>query len=399
MKKKEIHPKDSQALHALLRTQMGAAKRVVVKVGTRVLVQRSGRPDEKRLIALVDQISRASRDRQVVLVSSGAIGAGMEALGIKRRPKTIPALQMAAAVGQTRLMTRYDQLFAARGQSVGQVLLTHDDLKDRRRHLNARNAMMQLLERGIIPVVNENDAVAVDEINFGDNDHLASLVAMLVDADLLLLLTTTNGLRGPGTGGRSKRIAHLPAVDEDALSLTWKGESALSRGGMSSKLQAAGAAADVGIPVIIADGRRPDTMDRALAGADVGTAVGRPRSGARSVSSRKRWIAFFNRAQGTLTVDGGAARALCHGGKSLLPIGVRAVEGTFKEGAVVNVRDPEGVLIARGLASYSSDEILAIQGHRTGEIKDVLGHQPFDEVVHRDNLVVFPPSEAHEESR
>jgi glutamate 5-kinase len=377
-----------------MRKQLLKARRIVVKVGTRVLVDGRGRPMDSRITALVEQLSRARGEngekRQLVLVSSGAIGAGLQALGIKKRPKTLPDLQMAAAVGQCRLLARYDQLFSERDVVVGQVLLTHDDLKDRVRHLNARNTLMHLLDAGVLPIINENDAISVDEIKFGDNDQLAALVAMLIDADLLILLTSTNGLRAPkdDDSSGSKRIGFLPAVDDDALALANGKTSELSSGGMSSKLISAQTAVEVGVPVIIADGRKPDVIDRVLSGADIGTLIGEPRA-AGAVSSRKRWIAFFQRPRGTLHVDEGAVRALRDQKKSLLPIGIREVEGRFDIGAVVNIRAPDNQLVGRGLTAYSSIAIGAIRGRRTDEIAPILGEKPYDEVIHRDNLVVF----------
>lgn len=379
-----------------LRRGLADARRLVVKVGTQVLVGRDGRPDLERISTLVEQIAALRRDQQrdVVLVSSGAIGAGLEALRLNRRPKTLPGLQMAAAVGQSRLMATYDRLFGERGCTVGQILLTHDDLKHRVRHLNARNAMMQLMRSGVVPVVNENDAVSVDEIRFGDNDQLASLVSMLIDAELLVLLTTTDGFRAPisDKNRRTKRVPYLPAVTDVELQQVWTKKSELSTGGMQSKLQAAQAAADVGVNVVIADGRRADVITEILAGKDVGTLIGAADQGsAPRVRSRKRWIGYFQRTQGALLVDDGARRALCERKKSLLPAGVRQVQGRFDVGAVVSIKDPGGKAFARGLVEYSSDDIETIKGHRSSEIVKLLDGKPYDsdEVIHRDNMVVF----------
>lgn len=372
------------------------AKRVVVKVGTRVLVDERGRPDEARLRALVDGVvALHAQGREVVLVSSGAIGAGLDVLGLERRPKTLPDLQMAAAVGQLRLWTRYAELFAEKGCTVGQVLLTHDDLQHRLRHLNARHTMMNLLRNRMIPIVNENDVVAVDEIKFGDNDHLASLVAMLVDAELLVLLTSVDGLQAPVASGAEERarVSFLPQVTDEVLGLTWGTSDALSRGGMASKLQAAQAASSVGIPVVIASGHDPDVLSRLVCGEDLGTLIAKPAGGRPVVRSKKRWIAFFNRPEGSLIIDDGARRAVVEGGKSLLPIGVRAVEGDFAAGAVVTVRALGGEVVARGLADYGSDDLRTIQGHRTDAIAGLLGERSYDEVIHRDNMVVLDPGE------
>ncbi len=372
------------------------AKRVVVKVGTRVLVDGRGRPDEARLRALVDGVvALHAEGREVVLVSSGAIGAGLEALGLQKRPKTLPDLQMAAAVGQLRLWTRYAELFSEKGCTVGQVLLTHEDLQHRLRHLNARHTMMKLLRNRIVPIVNENDVVAVDEIKFGDNDHLASLVAMLVEADLLVLLTTVEGLQAPVAAGAETRVRvpFLSQVTEATLGWTWKAAEALSRGGMASKLQAAQAASSVGIPVVIASGLEPDVLSRVVAGGDCGTLVAAAPGPGAAVRSKKRWIAFFNRPEGSLTIDDGARGAVVERGKSLLPIGVRAVEGDFAAGAVVSVRALGGEVVARGLADYGSDDIRTIKGQRTDAIAGLLGERSYDEVIHRDNMVVLDPGE------
>ena len=372
-----------------IRAELGRAKRVIVKIGTRVLAQANGRPDPTRLRALVSQVVGARREgREVVVVSSGAVGAGMEALGMRRRPRTLPDLQMCAAVGQSRLMARYDRLFGARRCKVGQVLLTHDGLKMRRRHLNARHTLMNLLRHGIVPIVNENDAVSVEEIRFGDNDMLAALVGILIDADLLILLTTVNGLRAPA-GRRTRRVPHLPSVTPADTALVFGDRSELSTGGMTSKLKAADMFARGGGRVVIADGRSDAVVTRVLAGEDVGTLVGVAAGARRGPRGRRRWIAFFHRVDGAVVVDEGAAEAIERRGTSLLPIGVRAVEGAFPAGAVVNVKTAEGRLVARGLSDYAADDVRRIMGRRTSEVEAVLGERRYDEVIHRDNLTVF----------
>lgn len=372
------------------RTALTRASRIVVKVGSRVLVQASGRPENRRIRALIREMAALSRaGREVVFVTSGAIGTGMEALGMKRRPTFLPDLQMAAAVGQSRLMTRYDKVFAAEHCRIGQVLLTHDDLKHRVRHLNARNTMLNMLRAKVIPVVNENDVVAVDEIKFGDNDLLASLVTQLIDAELLILLTTTDGLRAPLPKGRSRRVARVEAVTGDVLQLASGKGSPLSIGGMASKLLSARAAAQAGAHVVIADGRRAGIIAAVVAGKDAGTVilpvVDAPGGG---LNKRKRWIAFFHKPGGTLILDDGARRAVEQGGKSLLPIGIKKVEGTFDVGACVFLKALDGTVIGRGLVAYSSREIRLIQGRRTDEIAPILGEENFDEVIHRDNLIL-----------
>ncbi|AKJ65259.1 glutamate 5-kinase [Kiritimatiella glycovorans] len=378
--------RDEQRMHLV-----AGARRVVVKAGTRTLVQRSGRPDSRRIDTLVSQLAALRREgREVVGVSSGAIGAGIEALGLKTRPESLPELQMAAAVGQTRLMSLYEKSFARRRCRVGQILLTHDGLKDRERHLNARSTLLQLLHHGIVPVVNENDVVSNEEIKFGDNDLLAALVAILIDADVLILLTTTNGLREPRADGKTRRVRAVEAVDENILSLAGGTGDGLSTGGMASKLRAAEQAAHNGIPVIIADGRRRDTVTRIFAGEDVGTLL-LPRKA--TLSKRKRWIAFFNRAQGRIVVDEGAAKAIRTGGRSLLPIGILRVEGRFPVGAMVNVVDREGALIARGLVEYGSENLERVKGMKTAQIAEALGSSYYNEAIHRDHMVVLDRGE------
>ena len=374
-----------------IRGRFAGARRVVVKIGSRVLVQRDGRPDLRRLRALVGDLAAARRaGREIVVVSSGAIGAGMSVLGLKTRPTHLPDLQMAAAVGQSRLMALYDRLFAAEKCRVGQVLLTHADLNDRQRHLNARNTMMNLLRNGIIPIVNENDVVAVDEIKFGDNDLLAALVALLIEADLLILLTTVDGFRAKGAGGRTKRVGVLRNVTASELAMAQGKGSDISTGGMASKLQAAYMVARVSSPAVIADGRTAGTLMRIVKGEDVGTLVAAELAGAQAMlAGRKRWIAFFHKAQGTLVVDEGARAAIETRGRSLLPIGIREVEGHFASGTVVNLRTTQGVLFACGLVDYSSEQIRKIKGHKTTEIQDILGAKDYDEVIHRDNMVVL----------
>lgn len=373
------------------REALETARRVVVKIGSRVLVQRTGRPDLRVIKGLVKDIARLRKEgREVVVVSSGAIGSGMEALRMKSRPTTLPELQMAAAVGQTRLMALYDKLFSAEKCRVGQVLLTHDDLRDRTRHLNARNTMMALLRNGIVPVVNENDVVAVDEIKFGDNDRLAALVALLIEADLLVLLTTVDGFQAPGKGGRMRRVALLDGVTEQTLSHAKGKGSEISTGGMASKLQAASMVAKVSAPVVIANGRTAGMLRTILKGGDVGTLIPAEQKGPQALlAGRKRWIAFFHRAQGALIVDDGARDAIEKKGRSLLPIGIRDVEGHFRGGEVVNVRTAGGVLFACGVVDYTSDQIRRIKGHRSDEIAEILGSKDYDEVIHRDNMVVL----------
>ncbi len=356
------------------REALKSAKRIVVKAGSKVLVQSTGRPDKRRLGLLVDELAQFQNSGgEVAFVSSGAIGAGLEALGWKTRPKAIPDLQMAAAVGQIRLMSVYDELFGLNKCRIGQVLLTHDALKHRERHLNARNTMLNLIANRIVPIINENDAISTEEIKFGDNDVLAALVAILIDADALVLLSSTDGLRDEN----NKRVSYIGEVDNDVLGLVADKKDKLSTGGMASKLKSAQIAARNGIPVVIANGRKTGVLHRIFDGQDEGTLL-LPKAG--NISKRKRWIAFFNRSEGHLVIDDGAAAAL-EKGKSLLPVGVKAVNGKFKVGAMVDIQTLGGEYVARGLVEYSSDEIDAIKGQKT-EGKS-------GEVIHRDNMVIL----------
>jgi len=367
------------------------AKRVVIKIGSRVLVQSTGRPDTRRMRALVSQVAKLRKEGcEVILVSSGAVGAGMQALGMKRRPATLPDLQMAAAVGQSRLMGTYTELFSKYGVKLGQVLLTHGDLNDRVRHLNARNTIVNLIEHGIVPVVNENDVIAVDEIKFGDNDQLASLVSVMMEADALVLLTTVDGFRIPTAGGRTKRASVLDGLDEKTKAYATGKGSHISTGGMESKLQSAEIALSTGIPVVIANGRAAGVIQKIMSGGDVGTFIHPAKlESIGGIPLRKKWIAFFHKTQGTIIVDEGAAVALSDKGRSLLAAGIRNVEGEFGPGAMVSIQTKGGKRIARGLTSYSSQDIKKIKGCKTSEIKALLGARDYDEVVHRDNMVIM----------
>ena len=350
------------------------ARRIVVKAGSKVLVKRTGHPDSRRMALLVDEIAALQNGGgEVALVSSGAVGAGLAALGMQSRPTAIPDLQMAAAVGQTRLMSLYDRLFGERKCHIGQVLLTHDALKHRERHLNARNTLLNLIAHRIVPVINENDAVSTEEIKFGDNDVLAALVAILIDADALVLLSTTDGLRDE----KGRRVSFIEEVDSEILDLVDDRQDRLSTGGMASKLRSAQIAAQNGIPVVIANGRKTGALSRIFQGLDEGTLLF-PKAG--NISKRKRWIAFFNRSEGRLVVDDGAAAAL-ERGKSLLPVGIRRVEGQFRIGAMVDIQTLDGRRIARGLVELSSDEIDQGKGRKT------TGRH--GEVIHRDNMVLL----------
>jgi len=378
----------------LNRSRLTAAKRVVIKFGTRVLVDNRGRPNPARIQAIVDQVSQMVKEgREVVLVSSGAVGAGLDPLGFAHRPTDLVSLQMAAAVGQTYLMRMYSERFEKKGIAAGQILLNHDDLKQRNRHLNARNALLGLLRKGVVPIVNENDVVSVDEIRLGDNDYLASLVSVLVDADALLLCTSVNGLRAPLSGNRTRRIDYLPNITEKELALVGGKGSELSTGGMATKLGAAQMANRAGAVSLILDGRKPDSLTRALAGEDIGTCIGHLEKTGKIRGKRKHWIAFFHKPTGKVQVDAGAENAMLFGGKSLLAAGITKVEGQFSPGAVVEVCSPDGERIGSGLIEFSSEDLRLIQGKKSNRILDILGPAVSTEVIHRDNFVLLTEKE------
>lgn len=365
------------------------SKRLVVKVGTSILTHPSGKLNLERLERVVRELAdQVNAGRQVILVTSGAVGAGMGRLGLKEKPRTLPEKQAAAAVGQGILMHMYEKLFAEYGIIVAQILLTRDDLADRRRYLNARHTLGTLLRLGVLPIINENDTVAVEEIRVGDNDTLSALVAGLVDADILILLTDSEGLytSDPQTCSEAKLIPIVEEITPEIEALAGGTGSTWSTGGMITKIQAARLATSFGIPVVIASGFFPGQVASILRGEEVGTLF-LPRE--HRAQARKRWLAYGPSVQGKIMVDAGAARALVHNGKSLLPSGIVGVEGEFDQGSLVSIIAPGGQEIARGIANYSAEEIKRIQGKKTSEIPKVLGYKDYDEVVHRDNLIVL----------
>ena len=361
------------------RAAMGKARRIVVKIGSRSLI---GDRAHERLRDLAEEIARQRRaDRQVVVVSSGAIALGVERLGLDGRPRSIARLQAAASAGQSRLMQAYDQAFAAHDIPVAQVLLTHADMADRDRYLNARAAIDALLELDAVPVINENDAVAVEEIRFGDNDQLAAMVATLVGADVLILLTDVEGLLD-GAGERVGLVTDVSA----ARSLVRAGPSDVGTGGMASKLDAAHRATRRGVSVVIASAVATGVIGATLSGEDVGTLCLPAGVG---LASRKHWIAYTLKPAGAIIVDPGAAAALSAGKKSLLPAGVVGIRGGFGVGDAVTIVDSEGTELARGLARYGFEDVARLAGAKTHEIEDRLGHNGGDEIVHRDDMVVL----------
>ncbi len=359
-----------------LREQLlGKARRIVVKLGTGLLTDAQNQLARSQITQLVGQLSAARHDgREVLVVSSGAIAAGMSALGLATRPKELAQLQACAAVGQCRLMAIYDDAFASSGVHVAQVLLTHDDLRNRARHLNARRTLDTLLRRGVVPIINENDTVSVDEIKFGDNDRLSALTAALVDADLLVVLSHVEGLyKIWGDAKDQRKLQVIPVVEgitPDIEAMAGGTDRLTSVGGMRSKIEAARIVTRAGIPMVIASGEHLNVLADVLAGKEIGTIF---LPGAKKLAGRKRWIAFFQRTAGALRVDGGARDALCTGGKSLLAKGVVGAEGDFSVGDAVSVQDASGVEFARGLTKVASNELKTAAGV----------------VVHRDDLVIL----------
>jgi glutamate 5-kinase len=364
---------------------MTATRRLVVKVGTSSLVDRDGRPSRQKLAKVVRDIAAVAGDRRCVLVSSGAIATGLEPMGLARRPRDMPGLQAAAAVGQGRLMAEYARLFARHGMVAAQVLLTQEDFLRRRHFVNAQRTLDRLLEAGVVPVVNENDTVATAEIAFGDNDRLAALVAVMIGADLLVLLSDVDGIysRDPRRG---RAVLLREVTDTSAIEATGA-RSDVARGGMASKLDSAMIATAAGVEVVVAGANRRDVVARVLAGDRVGTRLP-PR--ARRQRARKAWIAFASGVRGRVLVDAGAERAVRHEGRSLLAAGVTGVEGQFGAGDPVDVAGPSGRSFARGIANYSSRELPRLAGRSSGELTSLPGG-PYDrEVIHRDELVVMP---------
>ena len=362
-------------------------KRVVVKVGSGVISNADGLEFDRVAELSADICCLLDRGLEVVLVSSGAIAAGKGQLGIVGRPQTIPQKQAAAAIGQTRIIREYKETFRALKHNVAQVLLTRDDLSNRRRYLNARNTVMTLLEYGVTPIVNENDTVVVDEIRFGDNDNLSALVTNLVEADMLIILSDVDGLydRDPCEYPEAKLIPVVERVTPEIEAMGGKTTSDLGTGGMRTKLKAAKRAALSGVGTLIVNGRSSSILGRIFDGEEVGTYFLPAQS---RLTAKKHWIAFSKKPRGKLLIDEGGQRAVIKHGKSLLPSGICGVEGGFERGDAVRLCNRDGEEFARGVISYSLAETLQIMGKQTAEIENVLGYKYRDEVVCRDNLVL-----------
>jgi len=370
------------------RSTLSQARRIVVKIGTGALTNATGRFNRDHLHALCADLLWAAADRELLVVSSGAIALGVERMGLSERPRDVPGKQACAAVGQSRLMRAWEDAFEDGNRTVAQVLLTHDDVQDRRRYLNARHALLRLLEGDVIPIINENDTVSVAELKFGDNDALAGLVTGLVEADALVILSDVEGLytADPRTVSSARRLDVVPELTAEVMQLGGGSGSAVGTGGMATKLRAAAQAVEVGAHCVITSGRVPGRLRQVLSGEDVGTLFLRKEA---RRAARSAWIAHALHPRGALVVDAGARTAVVEGKRSLLPSGIRAVEGTFEEGDPVDLKLPDGAPFARGLAAYPSEELRRIAGRQSADIEAVLGYRSLDEAVHRDDLVVL----------
>lgn len=374
----------------LVRQEVAAgASIIVVKVGTRVVTREGGTLDVDWIDSFCEQISDVLQTgRKVVVVSSGAVGAGMGRLGLCHRPTDLPMLQAVAAIGQSALIEAYERALTRFGRHAAQILLTAEDVESRVRYLNARNTILTLLELGAVPIINENDTISVEELQltFGDNDRLAAIVTNLIQAPLLVLLSDVAGLYdGDPADPNSRVIPLVERLDRSVFDLVRDRVTGLTRGGMASKLEAARQATATGGNVIIARGKEPGILRKIIAGLPVGTLF---LAQGEILAARKRWIGYTVKPRGRVIIDSGACQAILHGGRSLLPAGIVDVQGEFEKGDVVSLHDAEGREIARGLTNYSAGEIRRIRGLKTSEILKVLGYCPYQEVIHRDNMVI-----------
>jgi len=363
------------------------AKRIVVKMGSGVLTESYGL-NVNVIRSISRQISGLIKEgREVILVSSGAMASGIRKIGLDMRPDEIPLRQAVAAVGQAGLIQEYETGFVQYGIKVAQILLTSDDLSNRQRYLNARNTLNALLNWNVVPIINENDTVAVEEIQFGDNDNLAAMITLQMDADILINLTDINGLydKDPRNNSDARLIETIETINQDINKLASEIPGALGTGGMLSKVKAAGKVTSAGIPMVIARGDEDDVLIKLFVGEKMGTFF-IPKE--KKLPSRKCWIALTLKSEGVVIIDDGAVDAIVERGKSLLPIGIVDVEGDFKEGASIRFLDTNGEELGSGLVNYSAVDIRKIMGLKTKQISDTLGDKPYDEVVHRDNMVI-----------
>ena len=372
------------------REALKKAKRIVVKVGTSTITYANG----KRNFSQIDRLARELSDlqnqgKEMILVSSGAVAVGVDRLGLPAKPSTIPGKQACAAVGQGVLMHTYEKLFADYGQIVAQVLITRTEAIDRHRYTNCRNTFMTLLQQGVIPIVNENDVVALDELKIGDNDNMSALVAGIVDADLVIILSDIDGLytTNPATHPEATLVHTVQEITPEIEASAGGVGSSRGTGGMATKIQAAKAATNSGIQLVIASGTEKNAIPRILQGEEIGTLFV---SRENRLQFRKRWLAFGAKIQGSIVVDDGCARAIRKaGGCSILPAGIYQVVGDFQTGSTVSVIDKEGHELARGLVHYTASELERIKGCKSSDIEGILGHKNYDEVIHRDDLVIL----------
>lgn len=372
------------------REALQKAKRIVIKVGTSTITYANG----KRNFSQIDRLAREISDlqnqgKEMILVTSGAVAVGVDRMGLPGKPKTIPGKQAAAAVGQGVLMHTYEKFFADYGQIVAQVLITKTEAIDRHRYTNTRNTFMELMRQRVIPIVNENDVVALDELKIGDNDNMSALVAGIVDADLVIILSDVDGLytANPQTHPDAVIVPEVAEITPEIEASAGGVGSARGTGGMATKIQAAKAATSSGIHLVIASGTEKNAITRVLQGEELGTLFV---SRENRLQFRKRWLAFGAKIAGSIVVDDGCAKAIRKaGGCSILPAGVFAVQGEFLPGSTVSVIDKDAHELARGLVHYSSSELKQIKGCNSGEIANILGHKNFDEVIHRDDLVIL----------
>ncbi|MCK4492429.1 MAG: glutamate 5-kinase [Methylococcales bacterium] len=373
----------------MTRTEFSNANRIVVKIGSSLLTAGGKGLNKVAIARWVAQISMLKKQgKEVVLVSSGSVAEGMVRLALTQRPKTLHTLQATAAVGQMGLIKVFENKFQKHNLHTAQVLLTHDDLSDRKRYLNARNTLLALLDFEVIPIINENDTVATDEIRFGDNDNLAALVANLIEADTLLILTDQNGLfdRNPREHKDAKLISEASANDNSLAEMAEGGAGTFGRGGMATKVSAAKLAARSGTSTLIAAGNEKNIIQRLFAGEDLGTLLYAEQT---PVAARKQWLAGHLQIHGKLILDNGAVKKLCESGSSLLAVGVKDVQGEFSRGEIVSCVTTDGKEIARGLVNYSSADTEKIKGKPSKEIESILGYVDDEELIHRDNLVLL----------
>jgi glutamate 5-kinase len=366
---------------------MSKFKNIVVKIGSSTLTNKNGNLDTANLKRIAGELAELIRSKKkITVVTSGAIVSGSDRLKFNKKPRSIPEKQAAAAVGQSLLMMEYSKAFGEHGLTVAQILLTRDEVSDRQRYLNTRNTISKLLEMGVVPIVNENDTVSVEEIKIGDNDTLSALVASLIGADLLVMLTDVDGFMMPDEDGELQVVHEIKEITQEVKDAAGHPSTQMGVGGMITKIQAAEICSDAGVEAAIANGRTPGVLDKIIAGGKVGTIF---KSKISHLESRKRWLAHGLKVKGTLVIDGGAETALIKGNKSLLPVGIREIAGKFDLGEAVSVKNESGLEVARGLVNYSSENLKKITGLRSDKISEVLGIEYVDEVIHRDNLVLM----------